>query len=73
MCCFDLPHYSVNDMPVDSKIQLSRRFSVNEAPDRGDIFSHAKVFFLTHAGHIRAYLHEMQPGMSLGTTRNLKP
>ena len=31
--------------------------------DKGEILSYDKVFFLAHAGHIRAYLHEVQPGV----------
>ena len=34
--------------------------------DMGNFLSHAKVIYLAHAGHIRAYLHGMQPGYKVG-------
>ena len=42
------------------KIHLSNGFSVTNTPGHGDFLSCAKVFFIAHAGHIRAYIHWLQ-------------
>ena len=35
---------------------------MTDAPRHGGIFFVRRCIFLAHAGHIRAYLHGMQPG-----------
>ena len=58
----DVPRfYSVTDTPNHQKIQLSKRFVGTDTSRHGGLFVRQRIF-LAYGGHIRAYLHRMQPG-----------